>query len=316
MKVNRHTLFPIIFLASTPAVGLTTPPPQALNVGYILNTFSSTFSKYTVDKNSTGKSGFLWYTWNIFGSKTNQSKIELNSNDSVTLLGDTTGPNGELTTASSSRDPEGFVGKAFGGGAYIEAEIKFDPNSTLDPNGCGWPSFWSLPIESSILEKNQWAGQTIGYIHSVEADFLEYMPSTRMSTLAGYGTALHDWYGIPNITCSKGLCQASMTTKNSLRIVPLNTDFNEYHRYGFLWVKATSNQKGYAKFYFDDEQVGPTQEWDQFNNQPPPPNDQSWAFSIIDKMHLILILGTGPSRPMTIKTVNVWQKDSSQNLSR
>jgi hypothetical protein len=74
-------------------------------------------------------------------------------------------------------------------------------------------------------------------------------------------------------------------------------------------------EKGYAKWFFDDIQVGKTLTWDAYvPSASPPPVMGSSAFSVIDARHLALILGTG-SNPVTIYAVAVWQRTASQNLT-
>jgi hypothetical protein len=60
--------------------------------------------------------------------------------------------------------------------------------------------------------------------------------------------------------------------------------------------------------------MGADRRWTKFDNQPPPPTNQPWAFGRLDQEHLVLILGTGPNEPMTIRSVNVWQASDSNNL--
>jgi len=289
-------------------------PSYAASVGYNTNTFSSRFDSSTVDLQRSGKPTFLWYPWQLFGRQTNTGAIKLNADGSVTLQGDITGPNGELTTATPAANAAGFVGTAFGGGAYIEAVFRFDPADVARQNSKGWPSFWSLTAEGSVLQgANQWPGQPAGFQHQVEADFFEYLLLPYHAPPNAYGASLHDWYGIRNVTC-RGLCQQGMPPSVGKRLAPTNIDFTQYHRYGFLWVPATVAQKGYARFYLDGQPVGPDQQWTLFTGQPPPPTGQPWAFGVLDQQHLLLILGTGVGEPMTIQSVNVWQQSTTQNL--
>jgi hypothetical protein len=44
------------------------------------------------------------------------------------------------------------------------------------------------------------------------------------------------------------------------------------------------------------------------------PANQSWAFSIIDRQHLALILETGLNQTMKVKSVNVWQTTDANNI--
>jgi hypothetical protein len=290
-------------------------PSYAAEVGYTTNTFSTNFTSSNVDLANSGKAGFSWYPWNLFGSHTNTAAIVLNPDGSVMLSGDTTGPNGELVTVSPTHNAGGFVGTAFGGGAYIEAVFKFDPADVARVNSKGWPAFWSLPIEglqgTKLQDANQWRGQAPGYKHGVEADFFEYLFLRNGDPRNAYGAGMHDWYGIYNVTC-RGLCQQPGNAGK--RIAPEGTDFTQYHRYGFLWVPATATSSGYSRFYFDGNPIGPDQQWTLFSDQPPPPTQQPWAFGVIDRQHLMLILGTGIGEPMTVQSVNVWQVSAAQNL--
>jgi hypothetical protein len=97
--------------------------------------------------------------------------------------------------------------------------------------------------------------------------------------------------------------------------VPVNTDYTQYHRYGFLWVPATAIEKGYAEFYFDGQKVGTRTAWSRYSGQAPPPK-APWTFGILDKNHIVLILGTGLGERMTIRSMDVWQASGSGNVKR
>jgi hypothetical protein len=291
------------------------PPAAAAAVGYTTNTFSSNFTATSVDVANSGKPGFAWYPWSLFGHRTNTSALKLNADTSITLMGDTTGPNGELVSATAANNAQKFVGTAFGGGAYIDGEIKFDPQSVANANTKGWPAFWSLAMEGSVLSAgNQWAGQPPGFNHSVEVDIFEYLYLPYGVPRNIYGAGMHDWYGIPNVTCARGLCAQHMQPDEPKRVTPAGTDFTQYHHFAFLWVPATDTSQGYSRFYFDGQVMGPDRRWTKFDNQPPPPTNQPWAFGRLDQQHLVLILGTGPNEPMTIGSVNVWQASDAGNL--
>ncbi len=291
-------------------------PPQAAAAHYTVRTFSSTFSANQVDITNSLESGFKWYPFHFFGVSTNLSSIVLNTDRSVTLLGDTTGPGGELATASSTGTRNGFVGTAFGGGGYFEATFKFDPRDVVKNNFNGWPAWWSMAIEHMVgLETRQWLGQQTGYEHFIEADFFEYdlKDYAGKGKLNYFGGALHDWFGLPGDKYK----YSHVTPPYSVvvREVPINTDFTQYHRYGFLWVPATGTRDGYAEHYFDGRKVGRRVAWRQYTNQKPPPRPP-WMFSIIDHNHLVLILGTGLNEPMTVLSVNVWQASDDHNMKR
>ena len=289
-------------------------PPQAAAVRYTVHTFSSRFNASDVDITGSSKTGFKWYPWKFFGSAAKLSGIAINTDGSVTLSGDTTGPNGQLATVSLAKMSTGFVGTAFGGGGYFEATLKFDPQDVLTNGFRGWPSWWSLAIEHiAHLDTEQWSQQEVGYEHFIEVDFFEYDLSAQVTNKDWnyYGGAMHDWYGV----YSNGFKHESLPYFIVKRKVPTDIDFTQYHQYGFLWVPATASTKGYAQYYFDGRRLGQTTVWSQYTNQLPPPRSP-WRFGIIDTNHLVLILGTGVKMPMTIKSVDVWQATDQFNIKQ
>lgn len=292
-----------------------TPPPVALKAGYLTNTFSAPFNLHTVNLSVTPESGFSWYLWGFFGSYANPRNVVLNDDDTITLLGDTTGPNGQIATIAPTNKKEKFIGNAFGGGAYIEATLRFDPQKVLSSKSKGWPSFWAMSSEHLVQLNEQWTGRPKGYLHFIEVDILEYDVVKKGEPFNHYGIKLHDWYGEYHKTCpDMPFCQASLPFSKVKVKVPVNTNFDEYHRYGFLWLPATPDKKGMGRFYFDGIQIGEDIAWEMFVNQRGVPHQQLWKFGIIDKHHLVLILGTGPNQQLTVRSVHVWQASDAQNL--
>ncbi len=265
----------------------------------------------------TNKSGFQWYVWQFFGSKSKTSAIAFNSDGSLLLNGDTTGPNGEIASIVPVSGAPYFKGTAYGGGAYFEASFKFNPADVIAQKFNGWPSWWSMAAEHlANMPGIQWPGQPSSYAHYIEPDFFEYDLSGYVVDKGEqnyYGGAIRDWYGVYNSTCS-GFCNVTTSYGVLTREVPVGTDFTQYHRFGFLWLPATVTAQGYAKYFFDDVQVGQTVSWDMYTGQAPPPTSP-WVFSVMDVDHLVLILGTGAGEPMTIESVNVWQNSPAKNLS-
>jgi hypothetical protein len=80
-------------------------------------------------------------------------------------------------------------------------------------------------------------------------------------------------------------------------------------------VPATATTQGFFDAYFDGQRIGYTLSWTQYTNQPPTPVGQPWGLGRIDQQHFLFILGTGAGETFTIKSVNVWQKDASGNMS-
>jgi hypothetical protein len=316
-KVRRLLLCgvaPLMLTLSLPLTALAAPPEEATAHGYTVNTFSSEFTAQTVDMNNSLNRGYKWYLFNYYSKQAAPSGITLNSDSSVTLLGDKTGALGALVSAVPYPGTNSFIGTAFGGGAYIEAVFHYDPAQVVAAHANGtrapYPSFWSLPMEGTIIPGgDQWVGQPAGYEHNVEVDMFEADLVTKPTA---YGSGLHDWYGIRNKTCP-GLCGVGMVNPSGERDPPAGTNFTQFHTYGFLWVPATATTDGFIDAFFDGQLVGHTRSWTQFTNQAPTPVGQPWLFGRADQQHIFFILGTGVGEPYTIQSVNVWQKNASSN---
>ncbi|WP_354158737.1 MULTISPECIES: hypothetical protein [unclassified Bradyrhizobium] len=232
-------------------------------------TYNSSFTSSQVDAANTKAAGFKWYPWSFFSGSTGLAAIVLNADGSVTLNGDTSGPNGEIATVVDKGSGT-FHGTAFGGGFYIEGILKFNPTDVINQSFVGFPSFWSMAIEQLVPGSgvNQWPGQTAGFKHFAELDFLEYglsqyVPSVGNNfILCGY----HDWYG------SAGTSQFQLPNSQVYtEVFPSNFDFTQYHKYGCLWVPATASTRGYVKFFVDDVQVGSVFSWSLYTGEAFPP---------------------------------------------
>ena len=305
---------PIVLTLSLPLTAFSAPPAEAIQHGYTVNTFSSNFTARTVDMNQTLNRGYKWYIADLYSRKANPVDIKINTDGTVTLLGDQTGAVGSLMSVAPYRGTNSFVGTAFGGGMYVEAVFSYDPAQvTATHTGARYPypSFWSLPMEGNIiLGADQWLGQAAGYVHNVEMDFFE---ADRPDNPKIYGVSLHDWWGIRNVTCP-GFCKLSPNPPG-VKAPPTGTDFKQFHTYGLLWVAATATTPGSIAAYFDGQPTGYTVSWSQYTKQPPTPVGQPWAFGKLDQQHMFFILGTGVGETYTVKSVNVWQKNTSGNMS-
>ncbi|WP_440637724.1 hypothetical protein ACSHT2_27150 [Bradyrhizobium sp. PUT101] len=288
-------------------------PPQAAAVGYKVRTFATAFTAQEVDVANTARQGFKWYPYRFFGSVPKLDSLVLNQDGSITLLGDVTGPNGEIASAVDVSGPDKFRGTVFGGGGYFEATFRFDPRDVVRTEFRGWPAWWAMAIEHMAkLDTRQWPGQPKGFERFIEVDFFEYDLSdyVKSGRPNHYGGVLRDWFG------PEGKLEPMPAwSRLFIREVPAATDFTQYHRYGFLWVPATSTGDGYAEFYFDDRKIGARLAWKKYVDEEPPPKPPR-MFSILDRNHLVLILGTGPGQPMTVKSVNVWQASGAENWKR
>jgi hypothetical protein len=299
------------------AVGADASPPapaQAAAVGYLTRTFSGTFSQRTVDLENTERPGFDWYPWHFFGEHAPaRESVALNADGSIVIGAGDLGSN--IATAAPTRTPAQWVGVAFGGGAYFEATLKFDPEKTAQGKPQAWPSFWAMAIEHLVaLDGQQWPGQSRGYVHFIEPDFFEY-DVWGFRPRHYYGGAIHEWYGIFHRTCARdNFC--SVSNARFTIEAPPETDYREFHKFGFLWVPATLSRQGYAQYYFDDMATSDRVTWERYTNQPPPPGRAPWTFGIIDQQHLVVILDTGAKQPMTVASVSVWQSSTSNNLTQ
>src|SRR5713101_7391960 len=163
-KVRRLLLCgiaPLMLTLSLPLSALATPPAEATAHGYTFNTCSSNFTAQSVDMNNTLNRGYKSYLFDYFSKQANPLGVKLNSDSSVTLVGDTTGALGALVSAVPYRGTNTFVGTAFGGGAYIEAVFHYDPAQVTAVHANGvrapYPSFWSLPMEGTVMPgADQW----------------------------------------------------------------------------------------------------------------------------------------------------------------
>lgn len=290
-------------------------PAAARKAGYTVNTFSSEsdFSARTVDQQLSDASGFKWYNSNIVPQYGRQPENNLfNEDGSVTTFSPAAGLG--LVTAANTQQAPGYIGKAFGGGGYFEAELKFDP-AAVRLGEKQWPAFWAVSLESSAsLAGQHWVGQEAGYNHTVEFDVFEFLyPFSQRTNV--YGAAAHDFFGVYGKTCPPARCK--IDSKNNERVVPLGTDWRQYHRYAMLWVPATAASRGLLQVYFDGLPIGSAIRWDRFTNQAPSLTASSaLAFGEVDLQHLILILGAGKSAPITVRSVHVWQSSDANNLMR
>ena len=219
MKLTRQAhrlpfrgLAPLLLASALPLGAIAAPPPEAAAEGYTVNTYSSNFTSQTVDLNNTRNRGYKWYLYNLFGKKASPSGVHLNGDGSVTFEGDNSGALGQLMSVSPYPGTDAWVGIAFGGGMYVESVMAFSVAQVVAghvAHAARWPSFWSLAMEGNFIAGNQWPGQASGYEHNVELDWFEadmwWKPQVQ-----GYGSGLHDWYGIRNKTCSPGVCEVSM----------------------------------------------------------------------------------------------------------
>ncbi len=298
-----------------------TIPPAAHAEGYTINTFHSMFAD-DVDLLNLRNHGHNWYLEDFYNEPpARASQLKIDSQEGITI---SSGNRKELATATryfskklgkNARDDHKWVGTAFGGGGYFEADIKFDPDIVFKQQKSeGWPAFWAMSIEHRAgLESEKWEQGGEGFVRFMEIDAMEYLYKDA-GKKNQYGANIHHWYGVYRKTCPKGaFCHMSVPYRDRSVDVPKGTSFNNFHRYGFLWVPATDQKNGYIQFYFDGEPVNKRVEWSKYDESLPIEDEDLRSFALLDTQHIILLLGSGNDMPMTVRSVSVWQNSDDNN---
>lgn len=299
---------PVPFGSRYPSLAWLSGTEQAAAAGYATHTYSaSNFSAANVDIGASYASGFKLYLSNFFGAQTPPSAVTFNQDGSLSALYAAT-ENLTLSSVAAISAAPGFVGTAFGGGAFITAQISFDPASVN--MAIGWPSFWAMAVEHLCNLTIQWPGQAAGYGHFIETDIFEFIRNQAAYPNA-YASTLHDWYGLWNPTDGWRVVDSDFT--DGTMVQSAGTDYTKFNTVGMLWVPATPTTDGSIKFFFNNSQVGPAITWKQFTGQAPPPVGAPWAFGVIDQQHLGLIVGSA-SGAITVKSIDVWQRSAANNL--
>ncbi len=292
-------------------------PANPAASGYAL-VFDDEFNSInTIDVNNTGAPGFNWYASSFVSGPTSAGNIQV-ANGALTLLQSNNNFSYGIGTAGPASNADGFVGRAFGGGAYYEASVKFNP-ANVNPATTNWPSFWADSLEvwvSNSLHNAQWPGQAAGFKNFVEDDFFEY----DLGTTGAYNGALHNWYGQVGQCGGGWYCDINNNPQGGnggtsgfttgTPSVPAGTDWTQYHTIGSLWVagNAANGNHGYIQRYFDGVPNTDRVTWVGPPNANPPPTGQA-QFSVMDQQHMVVALGTGTTNNIgfTIDWVHVWQ---------
>jgi hypothetical protein len=103
-------------------------------------------------------------------------------------------------------------------------------------------------------------------------------------------------------------------------MLPVGTDFTQPHRYGFLWVPATSYTQRYFQWYFDGLPTSDRVTYNYYNctNPPSPPSTTAgWPplYGVLDCQHPELLMGPGgTSGILRVYSVDVWQASAANNI--
>jgi hypothetical protein len=258
----------------------TSPVPEpAAAVGFNTQTFGP---HVTIGSN--------WQKFDFYGVNPSSVNVTQNADGSVTINpgGDNYGA--QLSTASVGTTGRNFSGIAFGGGGYFQATM----------SSTGPMSFWANDIETmNGVSMGKGADPQASWM---EADIAEF------DSPGAYGFTLHNWYG--------PIGSGDVVNANENGASPPGANYAQPNTYGMLWVPATSTTRGYAKFYFNGSQVGNTITWNQYvPGSGPPSLRNGTAFSVLDRLHLALILGAGSSTSTTVYNVEVWQASAVDDIS-
>jgi hypothetical protein len=154
---------------------------------------------------------------------------------------------------------------------------------------------------------NSMEGRQIPFPDSrgIEVDIMEALTGSD-SLFTG---SVYDWYNsaVPSHNQAYGTDRIKFPNRSTGRVS---------HKFGYLWVPATSTSKGYSQFYLDDVLIpSGRQTWDLYDPKAPfPYNKGTTLYGTHDLSHFYLMAGSGDPNSFTLKNVSVWQKDGSQNL--
>lgn len=153
-------------------------PPQAAAAGYNTLTYGPNVTL-----------GTNWQLFNALNVTPLAGQAVQNLDGSVTLPG-ADGSNFGANIATASLVGGVLKGTAFRGGMYVEFLVKFTP--TLGSANLPFPALWALDSGTLANNQLQWPGQTPGFFHRIELDFVQW-PHNSLGFWEGAG--LIDWFG-------------------------------------------------------------------------------------------------------------------------
>jgi hypothetical protein len=320
--IGASTNFPCIPVSFNPA----NPAASGYQIVF-QDTFADTS---TIDMADTAAPGFHWYRRKPFGYTTEPAANIVISGGHLVLTTTANTAGIMISTAvpvNGAANGAGWVGTAFGNGAYFEAQFAFDGPSVYAAGfgDVGWPAFWGMSVEHwANIGGDQWPGQPAGYTHFIEDDFFEYDNTGNQNF---WGTGIWDWSGTYAVTCpASGFCgilNDGRTSAHGVNNIYLTTtagspvwNTSTFHTLGHLWVHGDANnsQQGFTQTFMDGQaaitnSAGSSQvPWTHTTMPSPdalPGSPQVW--NIHDDQKLVVVLGTGNNLPFHVKFVKVWQ---------
>ena len=287
----------------------TAPPAAAKQAGYGTLTYAvERFDQGNVDMDATHTSGFKLYPFTFFSA--NPKRYSNAISDGVLVARGNSAA--VASTACTNNRCNPWVGTAFGGGGYIEVEVAYDETKVQAASGL-WPAVWLLPMESvALMPGYQWRGQPDGFHNSTEIDMLEQLDARNPRR---FSATIHNWFGFYNKSCvGNHYCEVANSRKYD---APPMHDFKAFHKVAVLWVPATSTSKGSLRFFYDGQQLGAPVTWEKYDAvkaAPPITAAAPWAYGVLDQEHLALIIGSGDSEPVRVRSIHVWQASDKGNI--
>ena len=291
-------------------------PTKPAASGYEL-VFDDEFNDLSsIDLAYTKASGYNWYLTSSLHANQPTPANNFSVNNGILTIAQSTYnfnwamASAETTGGQAGTAPwqQGWHGHVFGGGAFFEARLRFDPS--LFRPATGTPAFWSDGVEGIVQYAGpNWPPTGSNYIHLVENDFFEFFGG------GNYAATLHDWLYSPS--CSIYGCNISNAPGGGSQfannmITMAQVDWTQFHVIAQLWV-AGSGGTGYVQNYIDGVAVAKTW-WSDSSSDLVPPSGYN-VFNMMDKEHLMLILGSGQNQPMDVDWVHVWQLPAAASAS-
>lgn len=263
-----------------------TLPSYAEDAGFNTLTFADDFNSIdTIDMNATGEYGYKWYVRRPYGASTVTANDLTVENGILTLkLSDP-----DYNYGIATIDAKTGAGFSFNKG-YLEVRFRIPDSSINGEDERGVPAIWSLPPENIIGDKEAW----------VEMDWMEY-----------WGKGLKYWRypkGYYTVTMHDHLLNEDGTTDYWYR--NSNASQNglgdeQWHTMGWVW------ETGKVTAYLDGTKVmSQSYSADSTGSPKPTVNEGTLvngAFSGMDTLMQILILGGSADSPMEVDYVYIWQ---------
>jgi len=220
-------------------IGFDPHRPKASGFKYLI--FDDEFnSTSTIDENTTGNDGFLWYTKQFYGFPPTTPSMYTVANGTLSLLNSPNNWGEVLHTAMPYNNSQGWKGTAFapGQGLYVEGRIAL-LNITKENYGA---SIWMTDVKNTVGVDNGMPGNP-GHIEGIENDIMEFDP--HWWGTANYASTIHDWLENSKV---------DVDNDNTTICPPAGTDFSQFHTFAMLWVPASAanNWYGYRQCFFDD----------------------------------------------------------------